>query len=210
MNWQAVFFDFDGVIVDSAPIKTAAFAAMFRPYGREKEEAVVAYHLAHQGISRFEKFRHAYENILHLPLDDRKLTELGGEFSALVLEAVIGAPFMPGALETLAELRSLGIPAYIISGTPEDEMAYIVQQKGISHLFRGVYGTPRKKEEVVGLLLRTGSYAISRCLLIGDSLTDYDAARAHGLCFLGIVGDGHASPFPNGTWTSPKVTVQRA
>ena len=32
-KWQAVFFDFDGVILDSVDVKTQAFAAMFRAYG---------------------------------------------------------------------------------------------------------------------------------------------------------------------------------
>jgi HAD superfamily hydrolase (TIGR01549 family) len=209
MSWQAVFFDFDGVIVDSAPIKTAAFAAMFRPYGEAVEKAVVAYHLGHQGISRFDKFRYFYEHILHMPIDDHRLKELGSDFSRLVLEAAINAPYLPGAMETLAELQSLKIPAYIVSGTPDDEMKYIVQRRDLSLFFKGVYGTPRKKIEIVDLILRMEHYLPAKCLFMGDSLTDYDAARNHELCFLGIVMDGHNSPFPAGTWTSPRVTVKR-
>jgi beta-phosphoglucomutase-like phosphatase (HAD superfamily) len=33
MRYQAIFFDFDGVILDSVHVKTEAFAAMFRKYG---------------------------------------------------------------------------------------------------------------------------------------------------------------------------------
>lgn len=210
MNWQAVFFDFDGVIVDSAPIKTAAFAAMLRPYGETVEKAVVTYHLGHQGISRFDKFRYFYEHILHAVIDENRMKALGDEFSTLVLEAVINAPYLPGVMDTLVELQSLQIPAYIISGTPDEEMKYIVQCKDLSSLFKGVYGTPRKKDEIVGHLLETGDYVPSKCLFIGDSLTDYEAAEKHELCFLGIVMDGSDSPFPAGTWTSPRVTTERS
>ena len=209
MNWQSVFFDFDGVIVDSAPIKTAAFAAMFRSYGEAVEKAVVAYHLDHQGISRFDKFRYIYEHILNIPLDEQELKVLGSDFSRLVLEAVINAPYLPGVMETLIELQSLKIPAYIVSGTPEDEMKYIVQRRDLSLFFKGVYGTPRKKSEIVDIILRMEQYLPPKCLFIGDSLTDYDAARNHELCFLGIVMDSQNSPFPAGTWTSPMVTVNR-
>ena len=45
MQWQAVFFDFDGVILDSVNVKTHAFSQMFRKYGPEIEESVVRYHL---------------------------------------------------------------------------------------------------------------------------------------------------------------------
>ena len=40
-RWEAVFFDFDGVILDSVDVKTQAFADMFRQYGPEVERAVV-------------------------------------------------------------------------------------------------------------------------------------------------------------------------
>jgi HAD superfamily hydrolase (TIGR01549 family) len=126
-----------------------------------------------------------------------------------VLEAVINAPYLPGVMETLIELQSLKIPAYIVSGTPEDEIKYIVQRRDLSLFFNGVYGTPRKKNEIVDLILRMEQYLPPKCLFIGDSLTDYDAARNHELCFLGIVMDSQNSPFPAGTWTSPMVTVNR-
>jgi beta-phosphoglucomutase-like phosphatase (HAD superfamily) len=38
---QAVFFDFDGVILDSVDVKARAFSEMFRDYGPEVEKAVV-------------------------------------------------------------------------------------------------------------------------------------------------------------------------
>ncbi len=36
-NYQAVFFDFDGAILDSVNVKTNAFATMFRPYCKNVE-----------------------------------------------------------------------------------------------------------------------------------------------------------------------------
>lgn len=209
MNWQAVFFDFDGVIVDSAPIKTAAFAAMFRPYGEKIEKAVVEYHLEHQGISRFEKFRYFYEHILNEPLYDRTLKELGDEFSKLVLEAVINAPYIPGAMETLVELESMNIPAYVVSGTPEEEIRHIAQRKDLAFFLKNVFGSPRTKDEIIQEVLRIEDYMPSKCLFIGDALTDYYAAQKMQTCFLGIVMDGQKSPFPDGTWISPRVTTRR-
>jgi beta-phosphoglucomutase-like phosphatase (HAD superfamily) len=43
MHYQAIFFDFDGVILDSVHVKTEAFAAMFRKYGPEIERAVFGF-----------------------------------------------------------------------------------------------------------------------------------------------------------------------
>lgn len=82
---RAIIFDFDGVILDSVDIKTKAFARLFEEHGPEVVEQVVADHLAQCGISRFRKFAHIYENILHRPMPDGESERLGEKFSALVL-----------------------------------------------------------------------------------------------------------------------------
>ena len=40
-EYQAVFFDFDGVILDSVDVKTQAFADMYRPSGPKVDNAIV-------------------------------------------------------------------------------------------------------------------------------------------------------------------------
>ncbi|MGB9498885.1 MAG: hypothetical protein ACKVE4_03865 [Dissulfuribacterales bacterium] len=62
MDWQAIFFDFDGVIFDSVNVKTDAFANMFEVYGAEVRDAVVKYHLDNGGVSRMEKFKYYYRH----------------------------------------------------------------------------------------------------------------------------------------------------
>jgi hypothetical protein len=48
---QHVFFDFDGVLVDSTATKTNAYREIFKPYGPEIVEKIVAHHQRHGGIS---------------------------------------------------------------------------------------------------------------------------------------------------------------
>ena len=67
--WQAVFFDFDGVIADSNAVKARAFAALFAPFGPTVQEAVVRYHLDNGGMPRLEKIRHCHTVIAGQPLD---------------------------------------------------------------------------------------------------------------------------------------------
>jgi len=207
LDWQAVFFDFDGVIVDSANIKTNAFAKMFRNYGSRVEQEVVAYHLKHMGVSRFDKFQYYYENLLMMPVSEEKLQELAAEFSRAVLSEVLVAPYIPGALETLETLKAANIPSFIVSGTPDDEMNLIIKSKGLSNYFEEVHGSPRKKSEIVAEILGRKGFIPSECLFIGDAMTDYAAARERGVCFIGVLTDDSPSPFPAGTWVSSSVTV---
>lgn len=206
-RWQAVFFDFDGVILDSVQVKTKAFARMFRQYGPDIEQAVVAYHLDHGGVSRFEKFKYYYNHLLFLPVEEKELEEMGKEFSRLALDEVMAAPFIPGALETLQRLFVERIPAYVVSGTPEGELSHIVAEKGLNCYFHEIHGAPRKKAEILLAIIEKYSYVPRQCLFVGDAMTDYEAAVATGTHFIGIVSDGHPSPFPATTMTSSNIII---
>jgi HAD superfamily hydrolase (TIGR01549 family) len=205
MKWQAVFFDFDGVILDSVHVKTEAFAQMFRQYGPNIERAVVEYHLEHGGISRFEKFKHYYNNLLHTPVSEDQLQTLGEEFSELVLAKILESPFVSGAQETLRELASERIPAFVVSGTPEEEVKSIVDNRGLSAFFQEVHGSPRVKDEILLDIIWRRGFVPARCLFIGDAMSDYKAARSVGTRFLGIMPKGEPSPFPSGTFVSSAV-----
>lgn len=198
-NWQAVFWDFDGVVLDSVHVKTKTFARMFSAYGPDIERAVVDYHLANGGVSRFEKFKYYYQHLLKRSISDQELATLGEEFSSLALEEVLSAPFIPGALETLQELSRKGIPSYVVSGTPEEEVRHIVIARELSSFFVEVHGSPRKKAEILADIVGRKGYVPEQCLFLGDAMTDYDAARAVGTRFLGIVPEGEPSPFPDRT-----------
>lgn len=207
MKLQAVFWDFDGVILDSVHVKTKAFVRMFSKYGPKVEQAVLEYHLANGGISRFEKFRHYYNNLLNRPISDAELKMLGDEFSSLVMEEVLNAPFIPGVLATLDDLWARGIPAFVVSGTPEEEVRHIVKERQLSRYFLEVYGSPRKKVEIITDILVRKGYDASKCVFLGDALTDYEAARESGVHFIGII-NGETCSFPVGTHTLKSIELK--
>lgn len=194
--WQAVFFDFDGVIADSTEVKVRAFSALFAPHGPTVQRQVVRYHLDNGGMPRHAKLRHCFEAFIGRTIDDSELDRLGRTFSALVLDEVVAAPQIAGALEALRQLKQAAIPAFVVSGTPEEEMRLIVSRKGLAPLFTEVHGSPRTKSEIVADILDRHGLAGPRCLFIGDALADYRAAESTGLSFLGIVPQGQPSIFP--------------
>lgn len=187
MRYQAVFFDFDGVILDSVNVKTDAFASMFRKYGPEVEKAVVDYHLAHGGVSRFEKFKYYYEKLLKKTINDKELDRLGCQFNELVLEKVLASPFIPGALETLKELKEKSIPAFVVSGTPDVELKSIVEKRKLSSYFLEVHGSPITKDIIITDILNRHELVAPECLFVGDAITDYEAAMICHMDFIGIV-----------------------
>ena len=207
MHWQAIFFDFDGVIADSVEVKVKAFARLFSSYGPAVQEAVVAYHLANGGMPRRQKLCYCLEHIAGQSCDEEKLEELNKAFSDLVVDGVVSSPLLDGVLPTLQLLQKKSIPAYIVSGTPQNEMQYVVEQKKISFYFTEVHGSPRQKPAILKDILIRHSYNPGRCLFVGDALADYRAARETEMAFLGIVAKERPSIFPEDVQISSTVCL---
>lgn len=181
---RAVIFDFDGVILDSADIKTKAFGRIFENNYPDKVGRIIDYHRQNMGISRFVKFRHIYSHMLQLPLTPVKEKALGEEFSRIVLEEVLKAPIVKGALAFLRE-GSSRYSFFVASGTPEDELVYIVKKRMLSDYFKGIYGSPRTKREIISEILSHGPFREEETVFVGDSETDLCAARESGVWFIG-------------------------
>lgn len=179
---KAVIFDFDGVIVESVGIKTKAFKTLFENYP-DKTDVIVKYHLHNIGLSRFEKFRYIYKNILDLHLTREKEAELGRIFSHLVLEEIMKAPFVPGALEFL-EGNFNSYLLFVASGTPEEELNCICKQREINKYFQEIYGSPSGKVEIVHRIIKNWGLLPKEIIFIGDAETDFNAAEQTGLCFI--------------------------
>jgi beta-phosphoglucomutase-like phosphatase (HAD superfamily) len=195
-GYEALLFDFDGVIVESVDIKTSAFEALYAEYGEQVVSAVRAYHLAHGGVSRYAKFRHFDTTLLGLPppcpARERALDE---RFSALVLEAVVVAPLVAGVSAVL-DYYLPRVPMYVVSGTPQDELATIVARRRLGHYFQRLCGSPTTKDIHVATVLAAARHAPERTLLIGDAMTDYAAAISGGTHFLGRVAPATENSFP--------------
>ena len=206
-NLQAVFFDFDGVIASSTEVKVKAFADLFAPLGADVQKAVVRYHLANGGMPRHQKLSHCWQVIAGQAADAEQLQRLGDSFAGLVFEGVVAAPLIDGALETLRLLQAVGCPAFIVSGTPHEEINRIVRAKALQQFFLEVHGSPRTKPEILIGILRRYPYQPELCLFIGDALADYRAAQESGMPFLGIVPAGAQSPFADGVPVSSRVSL---
>lgn len=198
IRYQAIFFDFDGVLVESADIKCQAFQTLYNEYDAEVIDAVLAYHLAHEGISRVEKIKHCHATYLDVELSQQELTHLAERYSALVMDAVIDCDGVLGGLEFL-RINAGKLPIFVVSGTPEPELRTIIERRGMSDYFTSTHGSPRHKAPIVMDLLIEHGLNGPDCLFVGDAMTDYSAAAETGLQFIGRVGMGDHNPFPEST-----------
>jgi len=195
---DAVFFDFDGVLVESNEVKIEAFRRLYQPYGDDVVARVIAEHVRHEGVSRVVKLERFHREFLGISLDDGSLADLAQTYSEMVEDVVVACDAVPGAVAAL-DAWAGHCPLYVVSGTPQDELRRIASRRGMDGYFATVFGSPRVKPDIVGDELRRIGVAADRVLFVGDSLTDYDCAVAVGTRFLGRVPAWRESQFPDGT-----------
>jgi len=103
-----------------------------------------------------------------------------------VVDEVVAAPEIPGAGAFLKKWYEK-VPCFIVSATPDEEIIEITKRRGMSGYFREILGSSRSKEENVGFLLKEYGLDPDRCLFFGDAESDFKAATANGVHFIGIV-----------------------
>ncbi len=183
LKFKSYLWDFDGVICESLNVKTEAFRQMYLEYGPLVFNKVVDHHLSHCGVSRFEKFKKYHSDFLGIELTESQIDDLARQFSDIVLEKVVASSFVPGVIEFIEGTQNT-IEHWIISGTPHDEMNIIANKKGKVHLFKGIYGSPKKKGDWIENLIHEKKIDAEKSVFIGDAMCDYEAAKTWNIKFL--------------------------
>lgn len=184
---KAIIFDFDGVIVESAEIKTEAFKELFADFPQKIKE-IVHYHQVNAGISRYVKFQHIYEKILGKCLPKNTETELGRCFSQIVWQKILKAPFVAGAKEFLETYKNK-YQFFIASGTPEEELLNIIKAKGLQGYFKEIHGSPKKKADIIVNIINNYNLIRDEVVYVGDATSDRIAAEQAGILFIERVPD---------------------
>ena len=181
-KFKIVFWDFDGVIKDSVQVKSSGYEKLFSRFGHAVVNRVREHHESHGGISRFDKIPLylSWAGKPSAPVEVRKYCE---RFSNLVQQAVVDSPWVPGVYEYL----NSNYPSQcfiLITGTPQEEIEQILQTLKIKHFFQEVHGAPKKKVDVVKNALKRFCFSSEHALVIGDSGTDFEAAKKNNVEFL--------------------------
>lgn len=193
---KGIIFDFDGVICDSVNVKTEAFATMYKIYGDEVVAKVKKYHHENGGISRYEKFLYYHKELLGVTLTDEEVIKLGDIFSSISLQKVVESPYIPGVVDFIKKSQ-LDADLFICTGTPETEIRIILEKKGLINFFKGIYGAPNKKADIIRDIMDKYKFPANQLEFYGDAMTDFNAAKSTNIKFTGIYSNNNS--FPEGT-----------
>jgi HAD superfamily hydrolase (TIGR01549 family) len=181
---ENIIWDFDGVIVESNSIREKGFRAVLATYPDDEVEALLEFHRENGGLSRYVKFHYFFEEVRMENVNDKTIKIYAEKFSRIMKELMTNKEIL--IEETVSFIKS-NVEKYnfhIASGSDQEELRFLCAELGIADNFISIHGSPKPKNEIVKDLLKAMGYDLSKTLLIGDAINDYEAARANNIYFM--------------------------
>jgi HAD superfamily hydrolase (TIGR01509 family) len=182
--FEAVFFDMDGLMVDSEPEWFLSEIEVTKPFGYDWLEvdqiACLGGPLSKVGQYMFDKCgQQQSPQYFTQTLIDSQVSRMRGN-----------TPTMPGAIELVRELQAEGIKTALVSASPRNIVDAVLDNLG-HDLFPfsiSADDVAKTKPDPEGYLKAAtlSKTNISNCLIFEDSLTGMNAAIASGAYLIGV------------------------
>ena len=170
---KTVFWDFDGVILDSMKVRDWGFREIFKKYAESEVELLIQYHRKNGGLSRYVKIKYFYDKILNKPITNDQIQEYANNFSILMKEKLIDPSNLIQDSLDFIKVEHNNYQFHIVSGSDQEELRYLCKELKINSFFISIHGSPTPKKQLVRNLLKEYSYQTEETCLIGDSINDY-------------------------------------
>lgn len=180
---EVIFWDFDGVIIDSEKIRTYGFEKTLEDYPSSEVEELITYHKKNGGLSRYVKYRYFFEEIRNENVPEEKIQELADQFSEIMLKRLTDKSVLINETVEFIEDNKEKYKMHIVSGSDGDELKSLCKSLEIEHLFDSINGSPTPKIELVERLLKSQHIQPENGVLIGDSINDFEAANEYHIEF---------------------------
>jgi phosphoglycolate phosphatase len=184
MRPPIIVFDLDGTLIDTAPDLIDALNRALAADGFDAvDHGQVGGHVGMGGRAMIERVFTLNQRRVDPALIER-------HHEAFLQHYTAGIPGnsrpYPGVLEAIARAAEAGFIFAICTNKPEGMALSLIERLGLTHLFGAICGAdtfafrkpdPRHLTETIA---RAGG-DLSRALMVGDSRTDIDTAKAAGI-----------------------------
>lgn len=174
---NVIFWDFDGVILDSNKIRDYGFLKCLEEYPEEQVNQLMNYHKLNGGLSRYVKFRYFFEEIRGEQITEQEVDDWAQRFSNIVLKELVNPELLIQENLKYIKENHQSIKMHVVSGSDQNELRYVCSQLGIDHYFQSIHGSPKPKKLWVKEIMELNEYKPKECLLVGDSVNDKEAAE---------------------------------
>lgn len=182
---KIIFWDFDGVILESNAVREQGFREVLKSYGETQVIELIDYHRTNGGLSRYVKFRYFFEKILQISYREEQITQMAYDFSQIMRELLTNKQNLIKETIEFISREHQNYEMHIVSGSDQEELRFLCKALEIDTYFKGIYGSPIHKNDLVKNLLYRYNYDPQSCILIGDSINDYEASTINKVYFKG-------------------------
>ena len=184
-NINVIFWDFDGVILDSMSIRNKGFELIFADFDRKDVGKLLNFHKQNGGLSRYVKIKFFFEKILEKDITQDEINYYADRFSKIMLKELGNNELLIKDSVTFIKKNYKKFNFHIVSGSDQEELRILCDVLGIKKYFKTINGSPSAKKELIKNILDDYNYNADDCVLIGDSINDFDAARENKIRFIG-------------------------
>jgi phosphoglycolate phosphatase-like HAD superfamily hydrolase len=183
---QVIFFDFDGVILDSMDIREDGYRNIFLNHDPKLVQKLIDFHYENGGISRFYKIRYFHESILKTKISEDEVKRLAESMSHCMRTQLNDKSRLIDDSMNFIKNNYEKFDIHIVSGSEKEELHWVCEQLEIKKYFKSLEGSPTPKPDLLENIIKIWKYKPENCVLIGDSINDYDAAEINGIKFYGF------------------------
>ena len=180
-----IIFDFDGVILDSVPVKTEAFRKLFEEYSEDQVQKLIEYHLENGGKSRYVKINYFFTTVVKKEISDKEVQNYAEKYSELTKIELSNKKYLIADTINFIKNNYKKYNLHIASGADASDLKFICERLELSKYFLSIHGSPKVKNEIVRDILNENQYKKNETILIGDSKNDYEAANINSIEFYG-------------------------
>jgi HAD superfamily hydrolase (TIGR01549 family) len=181
---KVIFWDFDGVVMDSNAVRDLGFERVLAEFPTEQVDQLLKYHQTNGGLSRYVKFRYFFEEIRKEQISEDEIRKWADRFSIIMRELLINPELLIRKTLSFILENQGKYSMHIVSGSDQEELRYLCKILGIEHFFLSIHGSPKPKKEWLKDLTQKHNYDLKNCVLIGDSVNDYEAALENRISFI--------------------------
>lgn len=185
MNYKAILFDMDGVIIDSEPLHAAAFKATLLHHGKDLTDAQYKEYFAGKtDKDGFERYFESINETVDLALIMNEKTQKYLQISAKQLEAY------PGVISLIKEL-SVTHQLALVTSSSSAEVDVALQTLGITNAFEVVISADdikNGKPDPEGYVKALEQLAVAKeeCVIVEDSPSGVKAGKAAGVDVIAV------------------------
>ena len=179
-EYGVIILDCDGVIFDSNLLKINAFRKALCQYDPAIVEDFINYFKNNFGASRYRLLEVFVESFLGEKFNQDKYSNILRCYAQECVELYKSADFTSRLVEFLDQHK--GKTLYIASGSDGLELENVFVYRGIAQYFKGIYGSPVAKTEIVGRIC--SRHPNEKILMIGDAKSDMVASNDNGIDFI--------------------------